>query len=101
MTPLYHCPWCVVVERGPRASASMRKHILERHRAVLVRGLRPIEFSTRHVGEYPRNAAKGHRCTEFRGVRSQYQDPCLLQANHPGPHEFRLNPGVSGEGDSS
>ncbi len=44
----YRCPWCVVVERGVKASALMRKHILERHRALLIRGLGLLEtFATR------------------------------------------------------
>ncbi len=48
MTLLFRCPWCIQVERGMKASALMRKHILERHRAVLIGGLAPIEaFDTR------------------------------------------------------
>ncbi len=73
MTPLFRCSWCVVTERGAKASALMRKHILERHRAVLIRGLGVIEsFGTRKTLDPPRNAANPRR---------------------------PLNPGVSGEGD--
>ncbi len=74
MTPLFRCPWCIHVERGARASALMRKHILERHRARLIRGLGLLEtFDTRKLFTPPRNAAKG-------------RPP--------------LNRGVSGEGDT-
>ncbi len=74
MTPLYRCPWCIHVERGTRRSALMRKHILERHRAALIGGLGLIEsFDTRKTLDPPRNAAN---------------------------EVSRLNPGVSGEGDS-
>ncbi len=72
---IYHCPWCVVTERGPKASAFMRKHILEAHRGLLIRGLGLVySFDTRKTLDPPRNAANS---------------PPLL------------NPGVSGEGDSS
>ncbi len=75
MTSLYRCPWCVLVERGISASALMRSHILEAHRALLIMGLHPIEsFDTRKPLDPPRNAAK--------------------------PHPPR-SPGVRGEGDSS
>ncbi len=88
MTPLYRCPWCVVVKRGLSASAIMRKHILERHRAVLIEGLAVIgSFTTRHVGDYPGNGAKpdpGTNHTHASGM------PCRCGANA----------GVSGEGDS-
>ncbi len=48
MTPLYRCPWCVIVERGVRGRSLMRKHILRRHRAVLIGGLGLLEsFDTR------------------------------------------------------
>ncbi len=74
MSPIYNCPWCVVTERGPRASALMRKHILQAHRALLIMGLHPIEtFGTCKPLDPPRNAANGHP---------------------------PLNRGVSGEGDS-
>ncbi len=75
MTPLFRCPWCVVVERGVRAEALMRKHILERHRGLLIRGLGLLEaFGTRNPARRPPEALKPHP---------------------------PLNPGVSGEGDSS
>ncbi len=74
MTPLFRCPWCAIVERGARASAVMRKHILEAHRGLLIRGLGLLEsFTIRKPLDPPRNAANGHP---------------------------PLNPGVSGEGDS-
>ncbi len=74
MTTLYRCPWCATVERGARASALMRRHVLERHRLLLIRGLGIIEaFTTRKTLDPPRNAAKPHP---------------------------PLSPGVSGEGDS-
>ncbi len=50
MTPLFRCPWCVVVERGMKASALMRKHILERHRALLIGGLGLLESFTIRKG---------------------------------------------------
>ncbi len=75
MTPLYRCPWCIQVERGMKAAALMRKHILKVHRALLIMGLHPIEaFDTRMTLDPPRNAL-----------------------NRPPP----LNRGLSGEGDSS
>ncbi len=46
LTPLYRCPWCVTVERGVKASALMRKHILEHHRALLIGGLGILESFT-------------------------------------------------------
>ncbi len=74
MSPIYHCPWCIVTERGTRAPALVRKHILEVHRAVLIRTLGLIEsFGTRKTLDPPRNAANPRR---------------------------PLNPGVSGEGDT-
>lgn len=74
MTPLFRCPWCIHVERGMKAPPLMRKHILERHRMLLIRGLGIVwTFSTRHPSDPSR---KG------------------LTAVH------ELNPGVSGEGDS-
>ncbi len=74
MSPIYHCPWCVVTERGVRADALMRKHILKAHRALLIMGLHPIEaFDTRKTPDPLRNALN----------------------RHP-----PLNRGVSGEGDS-
>ncbi len=74
MTPLFRCPWCAIVERGARASALMRKHILEAHRALLIEGLGLLEsFGTRKTLDPLRNAANGHP---------------------------PLNRGVSGEGDS-
>ncbi len=60
MTTRYRCPWCATVERGARASALMRKHVLERHRLLLIRGLGIIEsFGTRKTPDPPRNAANG------------------------------------------
>ncbi len=50
MTLLFRCPWCVVVERGMKASALMRKHILERHRALLIGGLGILESFTIRKG---------------------------------------------------
>ncbi len=74
MSVIYHCPWCVVTERGARGSALMRKHILVRHRGLLIRGLNLLEaFGTHTPLEAFRNALE----------------------RHP-----PLNPGVSGEGDS-
>ncbi len=74
MTPLYRCPWCVLVERGVMAPAHLRKHILEVHRALLIRALEVLEsFTTRKTLDPPRNALKPHP---------------------------PLSPGVSGEGDS-
>ncbi len=74
MTPLYRCPWCVLVERGARAAALMRKHILNVHRGLLIGGLRLIEsFTTRKP-----------------------LDPSRIHSTALPP----LNPGVSGEGDS-
>ncbi len=74
MTPLYRCPWCIQVERGMSAPALMRKHILQAHRALLIRGLGLLEsFTTRKTRYPPRNAANAHP---------------------------PLNPGVSGEGDT-
>ncbi len=71
---IHHCPWCVVTERGARASALMRKHILEAHRGLLIRGLGIIESSsTRKPLDPPRSVLKVHP---------------------------PLNRGVSGEGDS-
>ncbi len=62
MTPLYRCPWCVHVQRGLKASVRMRKHILERHRDVLIRGLGLLEsFGTRKTPDPPRNAANRPR----------------------------------------
>ncbi len=59
MSPIYHsCPWCVVTERGVRASALMRKHILEAHRGLLIRGLGLLEsFTTRDPLDPPRNVS--------------------------------------------
>ncbi len=75
MSPIYHCPWCVVTERGARGSALVRKHILEAHRGLLIRGLGLLEsFDTRKT-----------------------LDPRRIDLKRPPP----LNPGVSGEGDSS
>ncbi len=74
MSPIYHCPWCVVTERGIRAAVLMRKHILKAHRALLIMGLAPVEsFGTRNPLDPPRNGLKPHP---------------------------PLNRGVSGEGDS-
>ncbi len=70
---IYHCPWCVVTERSVRAGALMRKHVLEAHRGLLIRGLGIIEFTTRKRDDLLRNALE----------------------RHP-----PLNPGVSGEGDT-
>ncbi len=71
---IYHCPWCVVTEKGARAGAIIRKHILEAHRSLLIRGLGLLEaFGTRDIVSYARNAANGHP---------------------------PLNRGVSGEGDT-
>ncbi len=54
MTPLFRCPWCIHAERGVKASALMRKHILEGHRAVLIRGLGLLEsFDTRKEAIVP------------------------------------------------
>ncbi len=91
MTLLYRCPWCVHVERGMKASALMRKHILERHRGLLIRGLGLLEsFSTRKPLDPPRNAANGR---PPRGSWHTHTSgmPCRCDT---------LNPGVSGEGDS-
>ncbi len=75
MTRLFRCPWCVVVERGMKASALMRKHILEAHRGLLIRGLGLLEaFGTHKTLDPPRNALNGHP---------------------------PLNRGVSGEGDAT
>ncbi len=74
MTFLYRCPWCVHVERGVRATALMRNHILRRHRNVLIRGLGLLEaFDTRKPPDPPRTGLEPHP---------------------------PLNPGVSGEGDT-
>ncbi len=61
MTPLFRCPWCVVVERGVRSPALMRKHIIEKHRKALLVAFAFIgTFTTHHVGDLPRNALKPH-----------------------------------------
>ncbi len=74
MTPLYRCPWCVQVERSVMAPARMRKHILEVHRDLLIRGLGLLESFGTHVKEL---------------TRSRYPTTRL-----------DTSPGVSGEGDS-
>ncbi len=74
MSPIYHCPWCVVTERGARCSALMRIHILRAHRKLLIDRLGLLEaFGTRNTLDLLRTALE----------------------HHP-----PLNPGVSGEGDS-
>ncbi len=69
----YRCCWC-----GSAVSSSaktMREHVVERHRVALERALRPIEsFSTHKPPDPPRNVLE--------------RPP-------------RMNPGVSGEGDTS
>ncbi len=94
MTPLFRCPWCVQVERGVMAPARMREHILVVHRDVLIEGLGLLEsFDTRKPLDPPRNGLKGHRRHD------------LVSCHHPGcktrSHPHTLNPGISGEGDSS
>ncbi len=56
MTLRYRCPWC----RTVRMSApKIRFHIMDAHRAVLIRGLGILEtFGTRKEPDPPRNAAK-------------------------------------------
>ncbi len=71
MTPRYACPWCGSFRGNARDT---RKHILQRHRNVLIMGLHLIEsFGTRKPLDPLRTALE----------------------RHP-----PLNPGVSGEGDS-
>ncbi len=72
MTARYRCPWCSTF-RG--TAMDTRKHILERHRALLIMELSPIEIFGIHVREL---------------THSRYSTERL-----------RTNPGVSGEGDSS
>ncbi len=91
MTSLYRCPWCVETKRGTKASALMRKHILDVHRDVLARGLGLLEaFGTRKTLDPPRNAAKPH---PLRGLRHTHTSgmPCRCEPS---------NPGVGGEGDT-
>ncbi len=84
MTPLFRCPWCAIVERGARASALMRKHILKAHRAVLIRGLGLLEsFGTRKGLDPPRNAAE--------------RPPRMYSKRETDT----INRAVSGEGDTS
>ncbi len=74
MTILYRCPWCVVVKRGVRAPAFLRRHILKAHRTLLIDRLGLLEaFDTRKTLDPPRNAWK---------------------------HGTRVGWGVSGEGDA-
>ncbi len=72
MTARYRCCWCG--SAVAKEAKTMRKHILERHRAVLIMGLGIIEAFGTHVEEIARSRP--------------------LTATH------RTNPGVSGEGDS-
>ncbi len=80
MTPRYRCPWC----GSFRGSAIMtRDHIMERHKAVLIRGLGLLEaFDTRKTLDPPRNALERH-------------------SSAGKPMGRTLNPGVSREGDTS
>ncbi len=72
MTPRYRCPWCASFTH--HSSKEVRKHILKVHRTVLIKGLGLIEsFTTRNPS-----------------------DPRIIDLNR----SPRLNPGVSGEGDS-
>lgn len=89
MTPRYRCPWgrCKIEGRLYGTAAKVRFHILERHRAVLMRGLAFIEtFGTRKPLDPPRNALKGHPGTNHTHASGM---PCRCGAE-----------GVSGEGDS-
>ncbi len=87
---IYHCPWCVVTERGARAGALMRKHILEAHRKLIT-----------HIGDF--HAAKLFQLLRKVGYRDigssstrKTLDPPRNAANPRRP----LNRGVSGEGNS-
>ncbi len=62
MTPRYRCPWCDHTMVGMKASALLRKHVLERHRALLIKGLGILEsFTPRKPLDPPRTAAKRPR----------------------------------------
>ncbi len=92
MTPRYRCPWC---PQTFGMAAPFRRHVVGRHGKAIVDDLRPLEsFTTRHVGDYPRNAAK-------RGHVHASGMPCHCGPPRGSVEDRESNRGVSGEGDST